>query len=222
MKKSLAVVALSGGLDSCVTLAIALEKYEIAALHLQYGQRTEKKELECFNQITKHYGITNKLVTPLPHLNKIKGSSLIDRSMEIEKGEPVKGVIPSTYVPFRNATILSVAVAWAEVLKAGSVFIGAVQEDSSGYPDCREEFFKSFEKTANLGTDDDFRIKIETPIIHLNKPEIIQKGFNLNAPLNLTWSCYTYQDKACGECESCIIRLNGFKNAGQKDPINYV
>ena len=216
-----AIVALSGGIDSCVTLAIAREKYDIAILHVQYGQRTAGKELECFHKIGDHYGLKDRLVTPLPHLESIKGSSLIDDNIEVEKGIPDGEGIPSTYVPFRNATILSIAVAWGEVLQAENIFIGAVQEDSSGYPDCRESFFESFEKTANLGTHDDNRYTIHTPIIHLSKAEIIKEGIRLEAPLQFTWSCYTNTVKACGECESCMLRLRGFEQVGQKDPIPY-
>ncbi len=219
-KREPAIVAVSGGLDSCVTLAIAAEKYKVAVMHANYGQRTEKKELKAFEALAAHYDVDLKQSFDLRYLANIKGSSLTDYSLEIEKGAPGDG-IPSTYVPFRNANILAVCVAWAEVIGAGRIFIGAVQEDSSGYPDCREEFFSAFEKAANLGTKPDFKIKIETPIIHMRKSEIIKTGHELNAPFHLTWSCYGEEELACGECESCYIRLRGFKEAGLDDPIPY-
>lgn len=222
MEKETVVVAVSGGMDSCVTLAIAAESYNPAVLQVQYGQRTSEKELECFNKIADFYNIKQRLVTSLPHLKAIKGSSLIDDSMTVEKGAPDSSRIPSTYVPFRNASILSVAVAWAEVIKAKRIFIGAVEEDSSGYPDCRREFFDSFQKTARLGTKPGSDITIETPVIHMKKSDIVKKGIELGAPLHLTWSCYVNTEKACGECESCRLRLKGFNEAGIEDPIPYL
>lgn len=213
------IIASSGGLDSCVTTAIAAQDHEIAMLHVQYGQRTEKKELECFKQIAEFYNVTETLITSLPHLRNIKGSSLTDHARDVEKGEPGKNTIPSTYVPFRNGAILSIAVAWAEVTGAMKIFIGAVEEDSSGYPDCREIFFRLFEKTANLGSRPENKIEIVTPIIRMNKAEIIRKGNQIGAPLHLTWSCYVDGDVACGECESCYLRRRGFEEAGIEDPI---
>jgi 7-cyano-7-deazaguanine synthase len=219
--KEIAVVAVSGGMDSCVALAIAAESYTPAMLHIQYGQRTEKKEMECFTKIGDFYNVKSRLITALPHLQMIKGSSLIDQSIEIEKGVPDASRIPTTYVPFRNAAILTVAVAWAEVLGASKIFIGAVEEDSSGYPDCRREFFDAFEKTAQLGTKPGTDIKIVTPVITMKKSEIVQAGIQIRAPLHLTWSCYVDMEIACGECESCFLRLKGFREAGEHDAIPY-
>jgi 7-cyano-7-deazaguanine synthase len=219
--KDIAVVAVSGGMDSCVTLAIANESFTPAMLHLEYGQRTAQKELECFEKIAAFYNVKLRLSTSLPHLKEIKGSSLIDTSIDIEKGAPDKMRIPSTYVPFRNAAILSVAVAWSEVIGAAKIFIGAVEEDGSGYPDCRLSFFEAFEKAARLGTKPGNRITIEAPIIHMKKSEIVETGIRLKAPFHLTWSCYVESEIACGECESCYLRQKGFHEAGIEDPIPY-
>ncbi|PID56831.1 MAG: 7-cyano-7-deazaguanine synthase QueC [Ignavibacteriae bacterium] len=221
MNKKLAVVALSGGLDSCVTTAIACRDYEVALLHINYGQKTESRELDSFHKIAEFYEITKKLVIDFSHFHKIGGSSLTDKSMEIEKADLENKNIPNTYVPFRNANILSACVSWAEVIQAEAIFIGAVNEDSSGYPDCRPEFFHSFQQTVNLGTKPKTNIKIETPIINLNKVEIIKLGLELNTPLELTWSCYGNEKEACGVCDSCALRLRGFQSAGVVDPIPY-
>ncbi len=221
MSKELAVVALSGGMDSCVTAAIAAQNYEIAALHINYGQRTEKRELKAFNDIADFYGIKKRLVIDFSHLLAIGGSSLTDKNIEVSKADLTNKEIPTSYVPFRNANILSAAVSWAEVLQASRIFIGAVYEDSSGYPDCRPDFFEAFEKAVNLGTKPETKIKIETPIIHLSKAEIIKKGLELKAPLELTWSCYVNEDKACGVCDSCALRLRAFQQLGIEDPIPY-
>lgn len=229
VKKEPAVVAVSGGMDSCVTAAIANEKYRLAFAHINYGQRTEKREQKAFNNIADHFKVKERLVIDYTHLSKIGGSSLTDKNISVSKADPDKiGVsssnknIPTSYVPFRNANILSACVSWAEVLNAKAIFIGAVYEDSSGYPDCRPEFFSAFEKMAALGTKPETKIKIETPVIHLSKAEIIKKGIELNAPLHLTWSCYQNEDKACGVCDSCALRLRGFQQAGIEDPIPYI
>lgn len=219
--KKLAVVALSGGMDSCVTAAIASREYELALIHINYGQRTENRELKAFNDIAEYYNVKHKLVIDYTHFSKIGGSSLTDRKIEVTRANIESREIPSSYVPFRNANILSACVSWAEVLKAEAVFIGAVYEDASGYPDCRPEFFEAFEKMADLGTKPETIIKIHTPIIHLSKAEIIKKGVELNAPLHLTWSCYQNEDEACGVCDSCAFRLRGFQTAGIEDPIPY-
>ena len=227
-KKDLAVVALSGGMDSCVTAAIANENYQLAFAHINYGQRTEQRELKAYNDIADFYEVKDKLVIDYTHLSQIGGSSLTDKNIKVSKADlnnkkdlPVGRQVPTSYVPFRNANILSACVSWAEVLKAKAVFIGAVYEDSSGYPDCRPEFFSAFEKIVELGTKPKTKIKIETPVIHLSKSEIVTKGFELNAPLHLTWSCYQSEDLACGVCDSCALRLRGFEQAGFIDPINY-
>lgn len=220
-KSEIAVVAVSGGMDSCVTAAIANEKYELAFAHINYGQRTEKRELKAFNDIADFYNVKKRLVIDLKHLSMIGGSSLTDKNIDVTKADLNNKEIPSSYVPFRNSNILSACTSWAEVLSASRVFIGAVFEDSSGYPDCRPSFFSAFEKMVDEGTKPDTKIKIETPIINLSKAEIIKKGFELNAPLELTWSCYQNEDEACGECDSCALRLRGFQQAGFEDPIAY-
>lgn len=220
-QKEIAVVAVSGGMDSCVTAAIANEKYQLAFAHINYGQRTEKRELKAFNDIADFYNVKERLVIDYTHLSKIGGSSLTDKSISVSKADLKNIAVPTSYVPFRNANILSACVSWAEVLKATSVFIGAVYEDSSGYPDCRPDFFSAFEKMIDLGTKPETKIKIETPVIHLSKAEIIKKGIELNAPLHLTWSCYQNEDIACGVCDSCALRLRGFQLAGVEDTILY-
>jgi len=216
-----AIVLVSGGLDSCVTATIARSLgYNLNFLHINYGQRTEKKELEAFNKISDHFGVKNRLIVDISHLKNIGGSSLTDFSMDVEKGDINRKSIPSTYVPFRNGNIVSIAVSWAEVIKASRIFIGVVEEDSSGYPDCRKSFYDAFNEVLKVGlayTD----LRIETPLIDKSKGEIVKIGLSLGAPFELTWSCYTDNDVACGKCDSCLLRLKGFKEAGIKDPIKY-
>ena len=219
MKK--AIVAVSGGMDSCVTSAIAEQDYELSFVHINYGQRTEKRELKSFYDIAHYYGVKNTLVVDFSHLSKIGGSSLTDKNIEVSEANLNSKEIPTSYVPFRNANILSVCVSWAEVIGAEAIFVGAVYEDSSGYPDCRPEFFKAYEKMVDLGTKPATKIVIITPIIHFSKEEIVKKGVELNAPLHLTWSCYQNEDEACGVCDSCALRLRGFQLAGFEDPIKY-
>ncbi len=221
MKQQKAVVAVSGGMDSCVTAAIANMNYDIAMVHINYGQRTQKRELKAFTDIANHYNVNERLIIDLSHFSKIGGSSLTDSKIEVTKADLENKEIPSSYVPFRNANILSACVSWAEVLKANAVFIGAVYEDASGYPDCRPQFYEAFEKMVDVGTKPETKIKIETPIINLSKSEIVQKGIELGAPLHLTWSCYQSEDEACGVCDSCAFRLRGFQQAGFDDPIPY-
>ncbi len=221
MPKEKAVVLVSGGLDSCVTAAIAAQNYELAFLHMNYGQRTEKRELKAFNDIADFYGVKERLVVDVGHFGQIGGSSLTDETMDVSKADLESKEIPTSYVPFRNANILAIATSWAEVIGARKLFIGAVQEDSSGYPDCREEFFQAFNRVIELGTKPDTHITIETPIIHMKKWEIVKKGVELKAPLHLTWSCYQNEDEACGVCDSCALRLRGFQLAGVEDPIPY-
>lgn len=220
-KKEMAVIALSGGMDSCVTAAVANEKYRLAFAHINYGQRTEKRELKAFNDIADHYKVDERFIIDYTHLSKIGNSSLTDKNIFVSKADLKNREIPTSYVPFRNANMLSACVSWAEILNAKAIFIGAVHEDSSGYPDCRPEFFSAFEKMIDLGTKPETKIKIETPVIHLSKAEIIKKGIALNAPLHLTWSCYQNEDFACGVCDSCALRLRGFQQAGLEDPIQY-
>jgi len=220
-KNKLAVVAVSGGMDSCITAAIANQTHRLALIHINYGQRTEKRELRAFNDIADFYNAEKRLVIDFGHFAKIGGSSLTDKSIEVAKADLGNKEIPSSYVPFRNANIMSACVSWAEVIGADAVFIGAVYEDASGYPDCRPEFFEAYEKMVDLGTKPETKIKIETPIIHFSKAGIVKKGLELNAPLNLTWSCYQSEDEACGVCDSCAFRLRGFQQAGVEDPIPY-
>lgn len=219
--KKLAVVAASGGMDSCVTAAIANQEYKLAMIHVNYGQRTETRELKAFHDIADYYKAEKKLVIDFGHLAKIGGSSLTDKSIEIPKADLNSKEIPSSYVPFRNANILSACVSWAEVIGAEAIFIGAVYEDASGYPDCRPQFYEAFEKMVDLGTKPETKIKIITPIINFSKADIVRKGIELNAPLHLTWSCYQSEDEACGICDSCAFRLRGFQQAGVEDPIPY-
>ena len=221
MKNDIAVVAVSGGLDSCITTAIANKDYNLALVHINYGQRTESKELDSFHKIADFYDVDRKLVIDFAHFQKIGGSSLTDKSIQISKADLHNTDVPTSYVPFRNANILSACVSWAENIGAKAIFIGAVHEDSSGYPDCRPEFFKSFEDTVNLGTKPETDIKIITPIISLDKFEIIKLGLELKAPLQFTWSCYSSEDEACGVCDSCALRLRGFQKLNVVDPIPY-
>ncbi|MBS1810988.1 MAG: 7-cyano-7-deazaguanine synthase QueC [Acidobacteria bacterium] len=218
----LAIVLASGGMDSCVTTAIAAhESSEIAMLHVSYGQRTEQREQQAFNGIADFYGVTRRLVTSIAHLAQIGGSSLTDKNIEVTRANLASTEIPTSYVPFRNAHLLSIATSWAEVIGATRIYIGAVTEDSSGYPDCRPEFYEAFNRVIEVGTKPETRIKIVTPVITMKKSEIIQRGLHLNAPLHLTWSCYQAEDKACGICDSCALRLRGFREAGVSDPISY-
>ncbi|MEJ2617993.1 MAG: 7-cyano-7-deazaguanine synthase QueC [Ignavibacteriaceae bacterium] len=219
--KKKAIVAVSGGMDSCVTAAIAKEEYDLSFVHINYGQRTEKRELKSFYDIAGFYGVKNTLVVDFTHLAKIGGLSLTDRNIKVSDADLSSKEIPSSYFRFRNANILSVCVSWAEVIGAEAIFVGAVYEDSSGYPDCRPEFFDAFEKMIDSGTKPETKIVIVTPIIHFSKEDIVKKGVELKAPLNLTWSCYQNEDEACGVCDSCALRLRGFQMAGIEDPIKY-
>lgn len=220
-KEKLAVVAVSGGMDSCVTTAIADTEYKLALIHINYGQRTETRELKAFHDIADHYHAEKKLVIDFSHFKKIGGSSLTDNSIEVTEANLKSKEIPTSYVPFRNANILAACVSWAEVIGAEAIFIGAVFEDSSGYPDCTPQFFKAFEKSIEYGTKPKTKLSIITPIINFKKDEIIQKGLELKAPLHLTWSCYKNEDEACGKCDSCALRLRGFQKLGAVDPIPY-
>ena len=216
-----AVVLMSGGMDSCVTAAIARQNYDIAALHASYGQPTERRELQSFQALADHFGAVQRLAVKLDHFRAIGGSSLTDSNLEIHDANLESREIPNTYVPFRNAHFLSIATSWAEVLGARKIFIGAVWEDSSGYPDCRPEYYEAFNKVIRAGTRPTTDITIETPLIHLSKREIVKKGVELSAPFQLTWSCYRDSDVACGACDSCALRLRAFQQAGVEDPIAY-
>jgi 7-cyano-7-deazaguanine synthase len=222
IKSNFALCLVSGGMDSCVTSAIAKsENDEIAFLHISYRQLTEERERRAFNDIADFYGVEKRLDISIEYLAKIGGSSLTDKNIEVTEADLESDEIPSSYVPFRNANMLAIATSWAEVLNANAIYVGAVAEDSSGYPDCRPEFFEAFEKTIETGTKPDTNIKIKTPIIHLTKAEIVKKGFELNAPIHLSWSCYRSEDLACGTCDSCALRLRGFEQANLTDPIPY-
>lgn len=209
-------------MDSCVTTAIAAhESDEIAMLHVSYGQRTEQRERQAFHDIADFYGVTRRLVTSIAHLAQIGGSSLTDKNIEVSRANLASTEIPTSYVPFRNAHLLSIATSWAEVIGASRIYIGAVAEDSSGYPDCRPEYYEAFNRVIDVGTKPETQITIITPVITMKKSEIIRRGVELNAPLHLTWSCYQAEDKACGICDSCALRLRGFQEAGSSDPIAY-
>jgi 7-cyano-7-deazaguanine synthase len=218
----LSIVLVSGGMDSCVTAAIAREASDaVAFLHISYGQRTEHRERQAFNDIADFYNIEKRLDVSIEHLAKIGGSSLTDKKITVTDADLESTDIPTSYVPFRNANMLAIATSWAEVIDASAIYIGAVAEDSSGYPDCRPEFFEAFQKTIDTGTKPSTRIEVKTPIIHLSKADIVKKGIELKAPLHLTWSCYRREDVGCGTCDSCALRLRGFANAGETDPIAY-
>ncbi len=219
--KPVAVVLASGGMDSCVATAIAARTHSLALLHINYGQRTQTRELQSFDDIAEYYEVERRLIISIEHLAKIGGSSLIDVSLNIPDVDLQSKRIPNSYVPFRNANMLSIAVSWAEVIGAEAIVVGAVEEDSSGYPDCRESFFTAFQRVIETGTKNDAPLTILTPLIHLSKKEIVLMGIELNAPLHLTWSCYQNEKNACGVCESCALRLRGFALAGIDDPIEY-
>ena len=216
-----AIILVSGGMDSCVTATVAkADGYDLSFLHMNYGQRTEKRELKAFHDIADYYMVDERLVVDICHLSTIGGSCLTDKNIEIPGANLDNSDIPISYVPFRNANILSAAVSWAEVIKAIAIFVGAVEEDSSGYPDCRRSFFDAYEKVTDAGTKPTTNIKIITPLITLTKKEIVEKGISLNAPLHLTWSCYKNEDIPCGECDSCALRARGFLQAGFNDPLD--
>ena len=219
--RPLAVVCVSGGMDSAVTAALAAREHRLAFLHANYGQRTEAKELACFHALGDHFAVDRRLVVDFPGLRQVGGSSLTDPSLPLREGEPVRGVVPSSYVPFRNAHLLAAAVSWGEVIGARAVFVGAVWEDSSGYPDCRPEFFRAFEEAVRLGTRPETSLRIVAPVISMSKAEIVRQGLALGVPFAETWSCYQAEETACGACESCRLRLRGFERAGATDPIPY-
>jgi 7-cyano-7-deazaguanine synthase len=220
--KKRAVILLSGGMDSCVCAALAVREYEASAVHVSYGQRTEGRERRAFDGICDRLGIRERLVVRNEALRAIGGSALTDSTIavpEIEGGSPAG--VPVTYVPFRNAHFLAVAVSWAEVLGAEKVYIGAVEPDSSGYPDCRPEYYRAFNEVVKAGTKEG-TIVVVTPLIAMHKAEIVRRGLELDAPFDLTWSCYQREDRACGVCDSCLLRLRAFREAGAVDPIPYV
>ncbi|HSQ24025.1 MAG TPA: 7-cyano-7-deazaguanine synthase QueC [Pyrinomonadaceae bacterium] len=218
----LAVCLVSGGMDSCVTAAMAREENdELAFLHVTYGQGTAARERRAFEQLADHFQVAKRLVASIEYLKEIGGSSLTDANIPIAEANLSAQEIPTSYVPFRNAHLLSIAASWAETIGARRIYIGAVAEDSSGYPDCRPEFYQAFQRAIKVGTKPETQIEIVTPVIHLRKSEIIKRGSELGAPLELTWSCYRAEDRACGRCDSCALRLRAFAEAGLRDPIEY-
>jgi len=220
--KPRSVVLLSGGMDSCVCAVLAARDTEAAALHISYGQRTEDRERWAFERICDRLGVKSRLALKNDTLSIIGGSALTDLDIEVpEAGEQIGGKIPITYVPFRNAHFLAAAVSWAEVLHAGKIYIGAVEQDSSGYPDCRPAYYQAFNTVIRAGTREG-RIEIVTPLIAMRKSAIVKLGLELGAPFDLTWSCYSREDKACGVCESCVLRQRAFAEAAAHDPIPYM
>ncbi|MDT7543020.1 MAG: 7-cyano-7-deazaguanine synthase [Acidobacteriota bacterium] len=209
-------------MDSCVTAAIANEENdELAFLHVSYEQRTQARERRAFDEIADFYGVSKRFVASLDYLSRIGGSSLTDSSIPVAAADLSSRAVPTSYVPFRNAHLLAIATSWAEVLGARRIYIGAVAEDSSGYPDCRPEFYEAFGRVIDVGTKPETRVEIRTPVIHRRKSEIVRRGMELGAPLDLTWSCYSAEDRACGRCDSCALRLRAFHEAGTNDPIHY-
>jgi 7-cyano-7-deazaguanine synthase len=217
-----AICLVSGGMDSCVTAAIARAENEaLAFLHVSYGQRTEARERRAFTDLADYFGVKQRLNASIEYLKTIGGSSLTDERIDVSEANLSSREIPTSYVPFRNSHLLAIATSWAEVIGARRIYIGAVAEDSSGYPDCRPEFYAAFQQTIDAGTRPETNIEIVTPIINLRKAEIIKRGLELNAPLELTWSCYQAEDVGCGRCDSCALRLRAFAEAGVADPIPY-
>lgn len=222
INKKTAVILLSGGMDSSLCVVEAIEAgYSPATMHLNYGQKTESRELKSFYDISDYYEIEQRLVSDVSYLTRIGGSSLTDPDIDVETADLESTLIPSSYVPFRNGNILAIAAAWAETIEAEALYIGAVETDGSGYPDCRRNFFDAFEEAINLGTKPETNLKIITPIINLSKAGIVKRGIELNLPFELTWSCYSDSEKACGVCDSCALRLRGFRGAGREDPLEY-
>ena len=218
-----AVVCLSGGMDSAVCAALAARDYDAYALHFSYGQRTEERELKSARGVAEALGFRDFLHLKIDLFRRIGGSALTDASINVPRApeqEPIGHSVPVTYVPFRNAHFLSAAVSWAEVLGARTIIIGAVEQDSSGYPDCRPAYYEAFQQLIRTGTKEG-DITVATPLIHMRKKEIVALGLELSAPFNLTWSCYSGTEEACGECDSCVLRLRAFREAGTSDPVPY-
>lgn len=220
-KKPLAICLVSGGLDSCVTAAIANQRCRLAFLHVSYGQLTERRELEAFKAIADYYGIQTRLIADISYLKDIGGSALTDPSIPMPREGPAEPGVPLTYVPFRNTHLAAIAVSWGEVIGAEYIYIGATEVDSSGYPDCRESYFTALNQLIREGTRPETHIEIVTPIIRYDKGRVVREGLGLGAPLQLTWSCYENEKVGCGSCDSCLLRLKGFAAAGAKDPIPY-
>lgn len=221
MGRDRAIVLASGGMDSCVTAAVAAREHEPCFLHVSYGQRTETRERRAFEEMTDYYGAGHRMVVRLDALARIGGSCLTDRSIPVPEADLDRTGVPVSYVPFRNTHLLATAVSWAEVLGARRIFIGAVEEDSSGYPDCKPGYYEAFNRLLEVGTRPETRVRVLTPLIGMRKSEIVRLGIDLGAPLHLTWSCYRSEEKACGRCDSCALRLRAFEEAGVPDPIPY-
>jgi len=221
LQKTKGVVLASGGMDSLVLAAFATRESDIALLHVNYGQRTERKELACFNAIADHLGVKERLVADIGYLKRIGGSALTDPSISVPSADLQRLGVPSTYVPFRNAHFICIAVSWAEVIGAKSVYIGAVTADGSGYPDCRPEFYDAMNEAILRGTKDGSGIKIRAPFVRLKKKDLVLMGKSLGVPFEHSWSCYREEEKACGRCDSCALRLRAFAEAGVPDPITY-
>lgn len=219
-----AVVCLSGGMDSCVCATLAARDFETYAVHFSYGQRTEARELRSAEEIARLVGVRDLLHLKIDLFRRIGGSALTDSTIGVPDAPAEEAAIgnevPVTYVPFRNAHFLSAAVSWAEVLGAGTIFIGAVEQDSSGYPDCRPAYYDAFNELIRQGTKEG-DIRVVTPLIRMRKNEIVRLGVELGAPFHVSWSCYSGEDVACGRCESCVLRLRAFRQAGAVDPIPY-
>jgi 7-cyano-7-deazaguanine synthase len=220
-EKGIAICLVSGGMDSGVTAAIANQRYETAFLHIRYGQRTEEREYQSFKALADYYQVKKRLTVDISYLKEIGGSCLTDERINVPRANLKRKEIPVSYVPFRNTHLLSIAVSWAEVIGARRIFIGAVEEDSSGYPDCRKVYFDAFNQLITVGTKRGSTIKVIAPLIGLKKKEIVLKGVELKVPFHLTWSCYRGSDLACGKCDSCALRLKGFREAGIVDPLPY-
>jgi 7-cyano-7-deazaguanine synthase len=220
-RKSRVIVLLSGGMDSAVCAALATRDYDAAGLHISYGQRTEERERDSFEHICDRLGIDERMIIRNEAFRLIGGSALTDRNIPVPESHAIGRDIPVTYVPFRNAHFLSVAVSWAEVLGASKIYIGAVEQDSSGYPDCRPAYYEAFNEVIRAGTKES-GIEVVTPLIAMRKSEIVRLGLELGAPFDLTWSCYSREDRACGICDSCVLRLRAFHEAGAVDPLPYV
>ena len=216
--RPLAVVLASGGMDSCVAVAWAAERYRLAMLHVNYGQRTETKELACFRRQVEHFGAEASLAVDAPHLKQIGGSSLTDTRIDVPEDD-VPGRVPSTYVPFRNANLLAIAVSWAEVIGAGRIVIGAVEQDAPGYPDCRPAFYEAANRLIDLGTRPETQIRVLTPLIAMKKAGVVHLGADLGAPFDLTWSCYRAEERPCRNCASCRRRAEAFAEAGVPEPL---
>ena len=222
MGSELGIVLLSGGMDSAVVAAIARQSCELALLHVNYRQKTEDRERRAFQEIAEFHAVSGErqLVVDLDYLRTIGGSSLTDPSIMVADPDPDERGVPQTYVPFRNAHLLCIAVSWAEVIGAGKIFIGAVEPDGPGYPDCRPAFYDAFNRLAQAGTKPNTQVQVVTPLIHMTKAEIVKTGSALGAPFHLTWSCYRASDRPCGTCDSCVLRRRAFEQAGVTDPIS--